>query len=143
MTEYDELLREIRNMSRVLLLSNAKVIETELAKIATTNERKKMWVLMDGTRKPKDIAALVKVTPMAVSYFLSAGVAAKLVEYYPGEAPQRAVDYVPPAWVELTKLPGAEAQVSTSGGQSTIDAQTGQATTEAGPQQMKGSSNAA
>lgn len=126
MTEYDELLREIRNMSRVLLLANAKVIETELAKIATTNERKKMWILMDGTRKPKDLAGMVKVTPMAVSYFLSAGVAAKLVDYHPGDAPRRAIDYVPPAWIDLARLPGAGEQASEGEEQSTIDAQSGQ-----------------
>ena len=132
MTEYDELLREIRNMSRVLLLANAKVIEVELTKIATTNERKKMWVLMDGTRKPKDIAALVKVTPMAVSYFLSAGVAANLVDYRPGEAPRRAIDYVPPLWIDLARLPQAEGQAPTSESQSTIDAQSEQTTPGAG-----------
>jgi hypothetical protein len=132
MTEYDELLREIRNMSRVLLLANAKVIETELAKIATTNERKRIWVLMDGTRKPKDLAALVKVTPMAVSYFLSAGVAAKLVDYHPGEAPRRAVDYVPPTWIDLARLPESEGQVVRGESQATIDAQSGQGGSEAG-----------
>jgi hypothetical protein len=132
MTEYDELLREIRNMSRVLVLANAKVIETELAKIATTNERKKMWVLMDGTRKPKDLAAVVKVTPMAVSYFLSAGVAAKLVDYRAGDAPRRAIDYVPPAWIELAKLPEAGGQAVAGEGQSTIDVQGSKATTEVG-----------
>lgn len=130
MTEYEEILRELRNMSRVLLLANAKLIEAELGKIATTTERKRMWVLMDGARKPKDIAALVKVTPMAVSYFLSAAVSAKLVEYHPGEAPQRALDYIPPAWIELAKLTEPEVQVSASEGQSTIDAQSGQTTSE-------------
>ncbi|MDG6934346.1 MAG: hypothetical protein JRN68_06575 [Nitrososphaerota archaeon] len=122
--------REFRNMSRVLLLANAKVIEAELAKIATTTERKKMWVLMDGTRKPKDIATAVKVTPMAVSYFLSAGVSAKLVDYHPGDAPLRAVDYVPPAWLELTKLPESEVQASASAGQFTIDTQGSQPSPE-------------
>lgn len=127
MTEYDELLREIRNMSRVILLANAKVIEGELAKIATTIERKKMWVLMDGVRRPKDIATIVKVTPMAVSYFLSAGTAAKLVDYRPGEAPRRAVDYVPPTWIDLSKLPESEApEAPAEESQSTIDAQGGQ-----------------
>ena len=125
MTEYDELLREIRNMSRVLLLANAKVLENELAKIATSNERKKMWVLMDGISNPIDLAGVVKVTPMAVSYFLSAGVAAKLVDYHPGDAPRRAVDYVPPAWIELTKPVEVEGQAPGGEGQATIDAQSG------------------
>jgi hypothetical protein len=130
-TEYDELLRELRNVSRVLLLANAKVIETELGKVATTPERKKMWVLMDGARRPKDIAVLVKVTPMAVSYFLSAGVSAGLVDYRAGDAPRRAIEYVPPAWVDLAKPLQSE-------NQSTNDIQSGQATAEAKQEQMKG-----
>ena len=98
-------LRELRKISRILILANASVIEKELSKIATTEERKKMWVLMDGKRMPKDIASESGVTPMAVSYFLSAGVAAGLIEYRRGESPRRILDYVPPAWIELVKLP--------------------------------------
>jgi hypothetical protein len=137
MTEFEELLREIRDMgrefrgmSRIMLLANARIIEAELGKIATTTERKKMWVLMDGTRRPKDIAALVRVTPMAVSYFLTAAVCAKLVEYHPGEAPQRAVDYIPPSWIDLAKLPESDAPASVGEVQATIDTKTGPVASE-------------
>ncbi len=101
-------LRELRKISRILILANATFVEKELSKIATTNDRKKMWVLMDGKRMPGDIAKETGVTAMAVSIFLNAGVAAELVEYQRGEPPRRILDYVPPGWIELVKLPVSE-----------------------------------
>jgi len=104
----DEMLRELRRVSKVLILANAEAVEKELSKIASTDDRKKMWVLMDGKRMPADIAKEVGVTAVAVSYFLNAGVAAELVEYKRGQPPRRALDYVPPTWIELVKLPISE-----------------------------------
>jgi hypothetical protein len=101
-------LRELRKISRILILANAASVEKELSKIATTNERKKMWVLMDGKKMPKDLAKETGVTIMTVSNFLAAGVAAELVEYNRGEPPRRILDYVPPNWIELVKLPAVE-----------------------------------
>jgi hypothetical protein len=101
-------LRELRKISRILILANAASVEKELSKIATTNERKKMWVLMDGKTMPKDLAKGTGVTIMAVSNFLTAGVAVELVEYNRGEPPRRILDYVPPNWIELVKLPAVE-----------------------------------
>ena len=101
----DAMLRELRKISKILILTNAEAVEKELSKIASTNDRKKMWVLMDGKRMPAEIAKEVGVTAMAVSYFLNTGVTAELIEYQRGEPPRRALDYVPPTWVELLKIP--------------------------------------
>lgn len=104
----EAMLRELRKISKVMLLTNAPSVEKELSKIASTDDRKKMWVLIDGRRMPKDIATEVNVTRAAVSYFLTAGVAADLIEYKRGEPPRRILDYVPPSWIELVKLPVSE-----------------------------------
>jgi hypothetical protein len=101
-------LRELRKISRILILANAASVERELSKIASTDERKKMWVLMDGKRMPQDLAKESGVTPMSVSRFLASGVVAELVEYNKGEPPRRIFDYVPPSWIELVKLPALE-----------------------------------
>lgn len=93
---------------KVLLLANANYIEKEISKIATTNERKKIWVLIDGKRMPKDIAKETSVTQMAISYFLNAGVVAGLIEYIKNEPPRRIIDYVPAAWIDLVRLPSLE-----------------------------------
>ena len=108
MTEPDATLRELRKISKILMLANAPTIEKELSKIATSDVRKKMWVLIDGKRMAKDIANEVGVTQMAVSYFLTAAVAAELIEYAPREPPRKILDYVPPSWIELVKLPTVE-----------------------------------
>jgi len=108
MKEQDPTLKELKAILKVLILANADFIEKELSKIATTNDRKKLWVLIDGKRMPRDIAKEAGVTPMAVSNFLNAGVVAELIEYVKGEPPRRILDYIPPAWINLVKLPPPE-----------------------------------
>jgi hypothetical protein len=113
-------LAELRKISKILLLVNAPVIESELGKIATTNDRKRMWVLIDGVRMPKDIATLLKVTDRAVRYFLDVLTAAGFIENVRGEPPKKILDYVPPSWIELVQVEekeegGAEPSKPTEG----------------------------
>jgi len=103
------MLRELKKISKVLTLANAKIIEEELSKVANTTARKKMWVLMDGRRMPKDLAEETGVTNMAVSIFLKAATSAELAEYTQREAPRRVLDYVPPSWLELLEKEEREA----------------------------------
>jgi hypothetical protein len=108
--EKDPTLRELKKISKILTLANAPVIEKELSKIANSDARKIMWVLIDGKRMPKDIAQEVGVTQMAVSYFLNAACTAEAIEYTQREPPRRMLDYVPPSWIELTLKQKAEAE---------------------------------
>lgn len=94
-------LRELRKISKILVLANAPIIEKELSKIANSDARKKMWVLIDGKRMPKDLAKEAGVTQMAVSYFLNAAAAAEFIEYTQREPPRKILDYVPPTWIDL------------------------------------------
>ena len=103
----DTTLKELKKISKILLLANAAVIEAELSKIATTNDRKRIWVVMDGSKMPVDIAKVANVTVMTVSNFLNVGKAAELIDYKKGEPPQRIIDYVPPSWIELVKMQAA------------------------------------
>ena len=80
MTDDGMVLRELKNISRILTLANASVIEGELSKIANSDARKRMWILIDGKRMPKDLAKEVGVTPMAVSNFLIALATAEFIE---------------------------------------------------------------
>src|SRR6266540_1840401 len=99
----EELLKELRRITRILTLSNAAAIELELSKIASSSDRKRMWIYIDGKRMPKEIAAAIGVTPMAVSIFLNNGIAAGLIEYERGKPPRRITEYVPPAWLALVE----------------------------------------
>lgn len=95
------MLAELKKISKILLLANSSIIEKELSKVANSDIRKKMWVLLDGGRMPKDIAQEVGVSLMAVSRFLDGASAADLVAYSPREPPRRILDYIPPSWVDL------------------------------------------
>ena len=100
-----QLLQELRAIKKILLLANSEIIEGELSKIATTDERRRIWVLIDGERTVKDLAKEVKVTERAVHYFLSALRAAGFIEYTRGKPPRKILDYVPPSWLQLVSLP--------------------------------------
>ena len=94
-------LRELRKISKILILANASVIEKELSEIAKTDSRKKMWVLIDGKRMPQDVADVIGVTRRAVTYFLDDAAVAEFIEYNPYAPPRKILDYVPPSWIEL------------------------------------------
>lgn len=100
MSENDAIISELKAIKKILLLINASRVEEEISKIANTDTRKKMWILIDGKTMPTEIAENVEVTPMAVSYFLNAASTAGLIIYNPREPPVRLIDYVPPSWLE-------------------------------------------
>lgn len=98
-----EELTELKKISKILTMVNAKTIENELAKYATTDERKRVWVLIDGKRMSKDIATSSGVTRRAVDLFLKSLETAELVESPWGKPPKRILDFVPASWLELMK----------------------------------------
>lgn len=100
----DLILSELKKISKILMLSNAPIIEIELSKIVISDSRKKIWVLINGKRMPKDLARETGVTQMAVSKFLSTSTTAELIEYTQREPPSKILDYVPPSWIELVKI---------------------------------------
>ena len=97
----DLILHELKKISKILTLANAEAIEDELSKIVNSNARKKMWVLIDNNRMPKELAKEAKVTTMAVSKFLNALTEADFIVYSPREPPRKILDYTPPSWIEL------------------------------------------
>jgi len=97
-------LTELRKISKILILANAKAIEDELSKYATTDERKKVWVLIDGKRMSKDIAEAAGIKRRAVDLFLKILANAELIENPRGKPPKRLLDYVPSSWLELIKI---------------------------------------
>jgi len=99
----DLILLELRKMSKLLAVANAPALETELTKIAINDSRKKMWVLIDGERMPKDLAEEVGVSVKTVSIFVNALLAAGFIEYKKGQPPRRILDYVPASWLNLVE----------------------------------------
>ena len=91
-----EQLKELEKISRILMLAYAKEIEIELSKFASTDERKKIWVLIDGQNMPKDMAKLAgNVKVRAIERFLKQLAKAKLIENPSRKPPSKLIDYVP------------------------------------------------
>jgi hypothetical protein len=105
MSIQDPVLEELRKISKILTLVHGEAIEKELSKVATSDERRKVWVLIDGVRTAKEIAREVGITLRSVNRFLSIAARADLVNNPRGKPPKRMVDYVPPSWIELVKIP--------------------------------------
>ena len=84
-----------------MIFSNGKRLESHIGKYATTNKRKKIWVLIDGKRQVNDIAQVIGITPRGVNMFLKILEDASLIERPSNKSPIRIADYVPAKWVEL------------------------------------------
>jgi hypothetical protein len=133
------ILNELRKISKLLMLVHSGAIETEIEKIAHSESRKKMWVLIDGKRMPKDIAKEAKVTSMAVSYFLDSASAAGFVQYTQREPPKKILDYMPPSWIALVIT---EQEVEPTKNKETVDSKASATTIEpCQNKQSEGTSN--
>ena len=124
MTQESEILRELRHLSKISLLANAKAIEAELDRLASTDDRKRIWVLIDGKRMAKDIAVDAAVSERTVNYFLAAAQTADLIEYEKREPPSKLLKYSPPSWIELAlaKAVGGSEASATEATQATLEA---------------------
>jgi len=101
MSMNEEILNELKKLNRLIILSNGKNIENELEKHATNNDRKKMWVLIDGKNQADDIVRISGLKKSAVYNFLKQLEGADFIERAHGYPPTRKIDYVPAAWIEL------------------------------------------
>ena len=102
MSTEEKILKELKKISKVILISNGDKLQIELEKYATTNERKKIWIQINGERQTADIAKLTGSSLRTVQAFLKILEDAQLIdERRHGEAPKRSFDYVPPKWFEM------------------------------------------
>lgn len=109
-------LAELKKISKILTLAHSNAIEGALSKIATTDERKQIWVLIDGNLMSKDIADRIGITKDAVNKFLRMLQRAELIENPPRKPPRRLIDYIPPSWIDLLR-PEEEVEMESEEGQ--------------------------
>ena len=101
-SKLNEELKELKKITRILTTINAETLEKVIAKYASTDERKKIWVLIDGTKLPKDMVAIVgNIKKRAIELFLDELERAQLITNPKRKPAEKLVDYVPPQWVEL------------------------------------------
>ena len=94
----------LKKISKILILANAGLIENELSRYATTDDRKRIWILIDGQRMSKEIAESIGITQRSVDRFLKALAIAELIENPRGKPPEKIIEYVPPTWLDLIKV---------------------------------------
>jgi hypothetical protein len=96
-----EELKELKKISKILLLANADKLEVELAKFASTPERKKAWILIDSQRQPEELSKSSGMKQSALYNYLKLLSNAGLIETPYGKAPTKIIDFVPASWLEL------------------------------------------
>ena len=94
-------LNELKKIARILTLANGDALERELSKYATTDERKKVWVLINGERLPDSLAKESGMKASGVYSYLKRLTNADLIETPYGKPPVKLVDYVPASWLGL------------------------------------------
>ncbi|MHA1971605.1 MAG: hypothetical protein ACTSW1_01360 [Candidatus Hodarchaeales archaeon] len=93
----------LKGIQRTLSIANAERIDAYLNEVITTENRRKMWIMLDGERMPNQIAEESGVSSMAVSLFLKTVLEANLVIYDKGSPPKRLIDHIPADWLNLTE----------------------------------------
>jgi hypothetical protein len=94
-------LNELKKISKLLTLANADVLERELGKVATTPERKKIWILVDGETMPDELIKNSGMKQAALYNFIKALANADLIENPHGKAPKKKLEFVPASWLDL------------------------------------------
>jgi len=97
----EEMLKELKKISKIMMLANGNALETEIAKYATTPDRKKIWILIDGNRQADEIVKVSGLTQAPVYRFLKILEDANLIERPRGQPPRKWLDYVPAEWIDL------------------------------------------
>ncbi len=95
------ILTESKKISSSITIGNGSAITKELAKYATSDDRKKMQVLLDGARPSDDIAKIIGKINHVVCIFLNIFKDADLVERQYNKHPTRNLDYAPSSWIGL------------------------------------------
>lgn len=86
------------------LVAGSVVIELA-KKIASTDDRKIIWVFCEGKLTREQIATKTKIPKRTVSYFIDECMNFGLLEEESGKGghPKRVIDYVPEEWKRITR----------------------------------------
>jgi hypothetical protein len=110
-----EELKELKKISKLLILANGEAIEKELSKYATTPERKKAWILIDGNRMTDEIGKGAGMKLRTIQDFLKILTDSSLIESHYGKPPIKIIDYVPAPWLDLIQWENANQKEKVEG----------------------------
>ena len=100
----EEILAELKKITKLLMFAYSDDIKIEIEKVATTPQRKMIWALLDGIHMSNEIAQKIKISTSAVNIFLDKAKILGLAKNPRNEPPYRLIDYVPPEWVDLIPI---------------------------------------
>ena len=92
---------DLKNISKLLTFAHSEKIKAELEEIATNDERKMIWVLIDGTKVNKIIVERVNIMKRSVRRNIKVFEEAGLVLNPRGKPASRLLNNIPPYWIEL------------------------------------------
>ena len=93
-------INELRAIKRILILAHSDKINAYLNEVITSENRRNMWIAINGEHMPNDIAKKVGVSTMAVSKFMKTVIDAHLVDYVKGNPPKKIIEHVPADWLK-------------------------------------------
>lgn len=94
----ERILVELVEIKQLLILNSREVLKRELNEIASSDERKRIWGLLDGLTSTNEIAKKVGVSARAVQIFVSQLGEKELVITEKRGYPKRRMDYIPSDW---------------------------------------------
>lgn len=92
-------------ISKYAKLVAGSVVMELAKKIASTDDRKTIWVFCEGKLTREQIATKTKIPKRTVSYFIDECMNFGLLEEESGKGghPKRVIDYVPEEWKRITR----------------------------------------
>jgi len=94
----EQILAELGEIKQILLLNSREVLKNELNEIASTEERKQIWGLLDGLTSTADISKKVGVSLRTVQMFAFQLEEKEFVITEKRGYPKRRMDYIPSDW---------------------------------------------
>jgi len=100
----------LESLKRVLELDARPAIRSEIDKLASTPERRKMWILADGSLRTEEVAKKSGAKLRTVQIFIQECVRSGLVASEKRGYPHRAIDFIPEDWDEVRQLEKARGE---------------------------------
>lgn len=96
---------DLENLTRLIRVIAAPIAIEQVEKLASTDERKKIWVLCSGKLTREKISAKSGVSLRTTTTFIDLAMTYGLLEEEKGKGghPRRVIDYVPSDWKGLLK----------------------------------------
>ena len=94
----EQILSELVEIKKILLFNSRETLKKELNDMASTEERKKIWGLLDGLTSTTEISEKAGVSARTVQLFVSQLEEKDLVITEKRGYPKRRMDYIPSDW---------------------------------------------